>query len=196
MALVYLCCLFPFWLLCCGDLVGVGFVLFCFFAFWFGLRFCVFVCKTSYVIFASTEVRLTSRWFSRFSFSFLMITFFLTLRLLWVAISDLSEIIETGSLLFSTFFFFPPIFKVPFLLLLLFCSSSYSVLSQNLLMCSGNVTRAYSSVLQQHPRQYNCSGRALLEAFLLLPQIANFLDLSFSAPILGVSIHLSFECNA
>lgn len=91
MALVYLYCLFPFWLLCCGDLFGVGFVLL------FGLVwFFVFVCKISYIIFARTEVRLASRWFSRFSFSFLMIAFLLILRQLWITILDLSQMIENG----------------------------------------------------------------------------------------------------
>lgn len=73
-------------------------------------------------------------------------------------------------------------------------------LSENLLTCSGNVTQVLQVVLtpslfQQHPRQHNCSGRAHLQAFLLLPQVAKSLDLSFSAAILGVSIYLPFECN-
>lgn len=56
----------------------------------------MFVCKISYIIFARTEVRLTSRRFSRFSFSFLMIAFLLILRQLWITILDLSQMIENG----------------------------------------------------------------------------------------------------
>lgn len=43
-------------------------------------------------------------------------------------------------------------------------------------------TRADSSVFQRHPRQYNCSGNAHLQAFFLLPQVTNFLDLSLTQP--------------
>lgn len=43
-------------------------------------------------------------------------------------------------------------------------------------------TQADSSVFQQHPRQYNCSGNAHMQAFLLLPQVTNFLDLSLNQP--------------
>lgn len=68
----------------------------------FGLVFCVFVCKISYIIFARTEVRLTSRWFSRFSFSFLMTAFFLILRQLGITILDLLQMIENGPAVRST----------------------------------------------------------------------------------------------